>query len=204
MTIRSVAAVLGISLLFDLLACSARIDGGMGEGADASQPTGSDPSDAEPATDDGGPDPFLAPPSCTSGIQWTGGTRESPDMQPGEPCVACHTRGEAPRLAFGGTVYPTAHEPSQCYGATKGGATVVVTDANGKSVTATVNAAGNFFARATAALTAPLKAKVVFMGRERIMLSAVPSGDCNVCHTQQGTTTLATPSIPAPGRIILP
>jgi hypothetical protein len=156
-----------------------------------------------------GPDPFAAAPTCTSGTMWTGGTRESPLMQPGEACVACHTKGEAPRLAFGGTLYPSAHEPSQCNGAngtgSAQGAQVVVIDATGKSFTANVNAAGNFYATARTLVTPPLKAKVVFMGRERVMIGAVPSGDCNACHTQKGTTTVTTPgTLPAPGRIILP
>jgi hypothetical protein len=130
-------------------------------------------------------------------------------MQPGEPCVACHQKGEAPRLAFGGTVYPSAHEPSQCYGAngtaSAQGAEVVLVDAAGMTFTAKVNAAGNFFVRATTVVTPPIRAKVVFMGRERVMIAAVPSGDCNACHTQKGTTTVTTPgSLPAPGRIILP
>jgi hypothetical protein len=161
------------------------------------------------ATVDPGPDPYAVAPRCTSGTTWTGGNRESPLMQPGEPCVACHSSGEAPRLSFGGTIYPSAHEPSQCYGASgvasAQGAAVVVVDATGKSVTASVNAAGNFYVSARAALTPPLKAKVTFMGRERVMIGAVDSGDCNACHTQKGTTTSVAPAtVPAPGRILLP
>jgi hypothetical protein len=155
------------------------------------------------------PDPFAVPARCTSGTTWTGGTRESPLMQPGEACVACHTKGEAPRLSFGGTLYPSAHEPSQCNGASGTGsfqgAQVVIVDANGMTFTAQVNAAGNFYASARVAVALPIKAKVVFMGRERLMIGAVPTGDCNACHTQKGTTTLTTAgALPAPGRIILP
>jgi hypothetical protein len=158
---------------------------------------------------DAAPDPFAVPAKCTSGTSWTGGLRESPLMQPGEACVACHAKGEAPRLSFGGTVYPSAHEPSQCNGAngtsSAQGAQVVVVDAAGMTFTAQVNAAGNFYASARVAVTPPLKAKVVFQGRERVMIAAVPTGDCNECHTQKGITTLTTPgALPAPGRIILP
>jgi hypothetical protein len=158
---------------------------------------------------DAGPDPFTVPARCTSGTTWTGGLRESPLMQPGEACVACHEKGEAPRLAFGGTVYPSAHEPSQCNGAngtsSAQGAEVVLVDGAGMTFTAKVNAAGNFYANARVAVTPPLRAKVVYMGRERLMIAAVPNGDCNACHTQKGTTTVTTPgSLPAPGRIILP
>jgi hypothetical protein len=147
------------------------------------------------------------PVKCSSGTQWTGGNRESPLMQPGEPCADCHTRmREGPRLSLAGTVYPSGHEPSQCYGAdgTRGQRPqVVVEDATGKMVTASVNTAGNFYLESRTALTPPLKAKVVLDGRERIMVVPVPSGDCNTCHTQSGTTTVAG-GLKAPGRIVLP
>jgi hypothetical protein len=43
----------------------------------------------------------------------------------------------------------------------------------------------------------PYKAKVTYMGRERAMVAAQTSGDCNSCHTQNGANS-------APGRILLP
>ena len=121
--------------------------------------------------------------------------------------MRCHGRGEARTFAFAGTVYPSAHEPDRCYGAdgTAGarGAQVVVIDGNGQSFTASVNSAGNFLLRGS--ITPPLKAKVVFMGRERVMIGAVPHGACNSCHTQSGTTTIMSPTaMKAPGRILLP
>jgi hypothetical protein len=128
-------------------------------------------------------------------------------MDPGEACVGCHAGGEGPGFAFGGTVYPTAHEPSHCRGADGAtrfaGAHVVVTDSAGRSVTAPVNAAGNFYGGSRTTMTAPLRAKVVYMGRERLMAGAVPGGDCNSCHTQMGTTTVAG-GVKAPGRILIP
>jgi hypothetical protein len=198
------------------LGCNANLDGGSsrpdpapepGTGGTSGTGSGGDAGGRAPHPD-AGPDPFEAPAACTSGTNWTGGVRESPLMQPGEPCVACHAKGEAPRLAFGGTVYPSAHEPSQCNGAngsnSAAGAEVVVVDAAGMTFTARVNAAGNFYLSARTPITPPLKAKVVFMGSERVMVGAVPTGDCNACHTQSGTTTLTAPAVPAPGRIILP
>jgi hypothetical protein len=152
-----------------------------------------------------GPDPFAGPAVCTSGQSWTGGTQGSSRMQPGEACVACHSRDDGPRYAAAGTVYPTGHEPRLCNGAdgtgSARGATVVVVDAANRTFTAAVNSAGNF--SLGGAMTPPLKAKVVFMGRERLMIAAVPSGDCNGCHTQAGTTTV-TGAVKAPGRILLP
>jgi hypothetical protein len=168
---------------------------------------GSSPDGGTPPPVDAGPDPFAAPAKCTNGMV----TRrtEGPSMDPGVACIACHARGEGPRFAFGGTVYPSAHEPDECNGAngttTALGASVVVVDSKGVSATATVNTAGNFYAGRTIALTPPLKAKVVFMGRERLMIGAVPSGDCNACHTQKGTTTITgMAAAVAPGRILLP
>jgi hypothetical protein len=197
----------------ELQTLTAWVQGGMplegcappGAGGGSSDGGGSDSrADAIPPMD-AGPDPFAAAPKCSSGSMWTGGTKESPLMQPGEACIACHSKpgSEAPKLAFGGTVYPTGHEPSQCNGSATQGAQVVLVDAAGKSYTATTNTAGNFFLKANTTLTPPIKAKVVFMGKERLMIGAVPNGDCNSCHTQAGTTTVMG-SLKAPGRIVLP
>jgi hypothetical protein len=169
-------------------------------------PPGSPPRDGGTLGIDAGPDPFAAAPHCTSGVMWTGGTSGSGLMQPGEACNACHSRsGEAPIFGFAGTIYPSGHEPSQCDGGGAAAAQVVVVDATGRSLSAQVNAAGNFYAGGRTGLTPPLKAKVVMAGRERLMLGAVTSGDCNTCHTQAGTTTAAGAGvIKAPGRIVLP
>src|SRR2546423_1651753 len=83
-----------------------------------------------------------AGPPGTSGTMGTRGPSGSGLRQPGGACNACHSRGEGPRFAFGGTVYPSGHEPSQCNGGGPGGAQVVVADATGRSITAPVNAAG--------------------------------------------------------------
>jgi mono/diheme cytochrome c family protein len=151
------------------------------------------------------PDPFSAAPTCTSGKMWTGGTNGSSSMQPGVACINCHksTGGEAPTFTIAGTLYPTAHEPDQCNGVngTTDGAQVVITDANNKTTTITPNSVGNFSSTVTMAL--PFTAKVTYMGRERDMVTPQTSGDCNACHTQNGTNT-TTGASPAPGRIILP
>jgi hypothetical protein len=59
-----------------------------------------------------------------------------------------------------------------------------------------VNDAGNFFLEAPS-FAYPYQAKVVYQGRERVMVEAQMSGDCNDCHTQAGREK-------APGRIFLP
>ncbi len=129
-------------------------------------------------------------------------------MNPGRECIHCHTTPAdfggskgGPLFSFAGTVYPTAHEPDDCFGASgPTDVTIVITDAKGTELVLDVNSAGNFFAGASlvpADFTEPMHAKVVADGAERIMAGALESGDCNSCHTQEGTMS-------APGRIILP
>jgi hypothetical protein len=146
----------------------------------------------------GVPDPFAVPPTCTSNVTWRGGNQGSPSMDPGQACIGCHAKsgGEAPPFAVAGTVYPTAHEPDNCNGASgSGGATVVITGADGRVLTLAPNGVGNFSYEGALAL--PYLAKVTYMGRERVMGTSQTSGDCNSCHTQAGTMN-------APGRILLP
>jgi cytochrome c553 len=147
------------------------------------------------------PGPFDGPPVCTSGMTWTGGNAESPLMHPGGACITCHLRsgdaaprsGGAPRFAVGGTVYPTGHEPTDCFGATS--ATVEVSDASGHVTALPVNPAGNFFT--SVVIPFPIHVAVVAGGKRRSMSASPPSGDCNSCHTQDGANG-------APGRIALP
>jgi len=142
------------------------------------------------------PDPFTVAPTCTSGTMWTQGNHGSDDMNPGRACITCHSMGDGPTLTIGGTVYPTAHEPDLCNGANgANGARVVITGADGQTLTLTPGASGNFNSRTRVML--PYRAKVTYMGRERAMAAMQTSGDCNNCHTQIGTTS-------APGRILLP
>jgi hypothetical protein len=146
-----------------------------------------------------GPDPLNASPTCTSNTTWTRGNSGSSSMNPGQACISCHNSsgGEGPRYVIAGTLYPTGHEPNNCNG-TNGstGARVVVTGTNGTSVTLTPNGAGNFYS--STSLPGPYQAKVVdSTGKERVMVSTAPNGDCNSCHTQTGASG-------APGRITLP
>ena len=147
--------------------------------------------------DAGAPDPaFSGPPTCSSGAYWRSGTGSS--MRPGEACIACHSRGDGPIFAIAGTAYPTGHEYDDCYGTAAQGATVTVTDNNNVSRSFTVNSAGNFSGSASSGWPAfPITAKITFGGKTRVMSGAVNSGDCNTCHTLNGTSG-------APGRIALP
>ena len=149
------------------------------------------------------PDPFAGPHVCTSGRTRSINESEGPEMGPGRACNSCHAdsnvasgENDAPLFGFAGTVYPSAHEPTDCIGAASEGAEIEVTDATGKVWTQAVNATGNF-SEDGVGFTYPYSAKVRFQGRERSMLGAQPIGDCNLCHTEQGDEG-------APGRILLP
>jgi hypothetical protein len=171
-------------------------DGGTGTGSGGG--TGADGGTGAPEGGVVTPDPFAVPPTCTSKTYWSGG-EGGPTMNPGLACISCH-RGEreAPTFTIAGTLYPTAHEPDRCNGAgaaASAGARVVITGADGNSVTLTPNTAGNFYYQG--AVATPFHARVTYMGRARDMGHAETNGDCNSCHTQNGANQ-------APGRILLP
>lgn len=127
---------------------------------------------------------------------------EGPEMMPGHACIACHdatvaaTGEDAPNFAFGGTAFPSGHEPDDCIGSGAEGAIVTVTDSAGTKFTATANTSGNFFVEDQAPKF-PITAVIEFQGRTRAMKTPQMLGDCNSCHTQQGDEG-------APGRITLP
>jgi len=153
----------------------------------------SEPADAPSAV----LDPLFADAQCTTDTFWRGG--ENAQMRPGEACVACHTEErEGPRFSIAGTVYATGHEPDDCNGASgssNDSPVIVITDANGVETELRPNAVGNFSSERSIAL--PYTAKLVSAAGERPMLGPQTVGDCNACHTADGTDG-------APGRITLP
>jgi hypothetical protein len=180
---------------------------GSGAGQSAGASVIGDPTDAGVAGEAGGSD-AAGPnatsidgvtdtqPICTSGTTWAKGNHGSSNMNPGRTCLACHAMMNGPPLAFAGTVYPTAHEPDLCDGASgSDGARVVITGADGNTLTLTPGGSGNFDTGTKVML--PFTAKVTYQGRTRAMTAAQTSGDCNGCHTQSGANG-------APGRIVLP
>lgn len=126
---------------------------------------------------------------CSSGKTWTSGNGQ--DMRPGNDCKGCHS------FTIAGTVYPTAHEPNNCDGTASGGIKVVITGADGSTVTLTPSAAsGNFYSNST--IKTPFTAKVTnTAGAVRMMVASQTAGNCNSCHTQDGGNG-------APGRIMAP
>lgn len=127
---------------------------------------------------------------CTSGMMWTGGNGST--MRPGNACKGCHGS-----FSIAGTIYPTEHEPTNCDGVnSSSGAKVVITGSNGTKLTLTPSSAGNFYS--TAKISTPYTVMLTGNGMAtRPMLMPQTSGDCNSCHTQDGSNN-------APGRIMAP
>ena len=123
-------------------------------------------------------DPFAGPDTCTTGSMWTGGNTESPLMRPGGACISCHTSmREGPSLALAGTVYGSGREIDDCNGQRSTAAdpiVVEVTDATGRVISMTPNAAGNFFDEEDI-VAFPATALVRYQGRERRMTTPVPA-----------------------------
>jgi hypothetical protein len=115
-----------------------------------------------------------------------------PTMRPGGLLVVSR---HGPHRRHG---VPTLHEPLNCNG--KSGVQVVITPASGKAITLSTNAAGNFYSKTAVAM--PFTAKVVVGGVEKRMMTAQSTGNCNLCHTQDGASQDG--GMRAPGRIIIP
>lgn len=149
-------------------------------------------------------DPFGGSSVCSRGLEWDMGNVESPFMNPGKACKTCHMQLDPfvnSRILIGGTVYHTGHEPDLCFGidGVKDPMFVEITDATMKVTQLEVNQGGNFLWDKFEAgdLTFPITARVVRGDQERVMLSPQMIGDCNSCHTEDGTNG-------APGRIVAP
>ena len=175
----------------EIAAFEAWVTGGAAQGASCG---GDDAGMVDPG--DGGPNPYNTPLQCSSGKTWF--LFNGLTMRPGDTCINCHVTQKkctksSCNFRIAGTVYPTAHEPTNCNGLQ--GPVVVVTDANNTTVSLATNSVGTF--TSTAALVAPFTVKVTYNGKTRAMSAKAPNGDCNSCHTATGTQN-------APGRIMAP
>lgn len=116
-------------------------------------------------------------------------------MLPGHNCLLCHKAGgkakDAP-FTVAGTVYLS---PEARRGRGVSGATVVITDAEGRSAELETNEAGNFYTQRK--LPGPLKAEIRYDGRTIKMQRTVPDGGCAGCHTLPAAES-------APGRLYTP
>ncbi len=144
--------------------------------------------------------PVLAETTCTSQSFWMGGDSPSEQMNPGLPCRSCHAFS-APELAyyFAGTVFPSLHEQDLCNSPPpEGGRIEILNEAGEVVLTLRPNAAGNFSSKSREpGFPLPYRARVVLGEREATMQTLQYSGDCNLCHTEQGAQG-------APGRIVWP
>ncbi len=113
--------------------------------------------------------------ACSSGD-------EGPTMKPGENCLTHHSFSAA------GTVFKSV---SSGTGDGLAGATVLITDSQGRKVSLTTNSAGNFYTED--ALSFPAEVTVT-SGANVQTMPAAPNGGCNSCHGQP-------PSNNAPGRV---
>lgn len=137
--------------------------------------------------------------TCASGLYWTGGNRESSQMNPGMACRACHSRGEGPRDFFMGTAYSAAGQVDGCKSEVPVGATVEILDGSGAvQKTLSIDEVGNFMSSGSSAgFTLPYTARVKNGALVNTMSSPQTDGDCNGCHTVTGANG-------APGRILIP
>lgn len=149
--------------------------------------------------DSGTTDPTTpAPTTCASGSNWTRGNRGSDDMNPGQPCLACHTNtgGEGPMMRYMGTAYPALHEKDNCNARPTGTVTVEILDANDAVVEVIpVSPLSGNFASARTGAAISYRARVKVDGTVKSEMSSLQTnGDCNACHTEQGANG-------APGRV---
>jgi hypothetical protein len=140
------------------------------------------------------------PTTCASNSFYVPNGDGSSRMDPGQACVACHTvQSQENAFFFMGTVFPAYHEQNNCYAPPVSGGTVEILDSTGVvRYTLAPNSAGNFFQSSySAGLSLPYTARVTANGATLTMTTPQTSGDCNSCHTEQGSNG-------APGRIVWP
>lgn len=142
--------------------------------------------------------------ACVSGTYWGRGDYGDNLMHPGRACITCHSeRRRGPVFTVAGTIYSEFNEENECNGnagPAEARNEVEVTDSTGEPFFIIANSAGNFYT--THRFQMPFRRVRVRGANGRIaeMGSAPPHGDCNSCHTREGTST-ATGM--APGRVVL-
>lgn len=106
-----------------------------------------------------------------------------PEMRPGENCASCHN------FSVSGTIFPKATSSA---GSGLSGASIVITGADGKTVTLSSNGAGNFYT--SSSIKFPAKAELVKGANKMAMTQQLTNGECASCHS-------SSPSGGAPGRL---
>jgi hypothetical protein len=148
---------------------------GAATGAGGSQGTGGTSATAPPGTGGangagGAPGAGGSSASCVPAA-----SPGSKGMNTGQACVSCHGNGQSPTITLGGTVYGSATG-----GSGVSGATVTITESNGKKTTLVTGSSGNFYTGT--AIAFPAKVEVSKCPDTATMGTTITSGDCNSCH----------------------
>ncbi len=149
---------------------------------------------------------FVFAGGCSDVAGWSG----TPDMWPGQDCMACHSAGglaSGRQWTVAGTVFPAPDAPPD---AGVANAEVLVTDANGTALTLLTNSAGNFYTAET--LQPPIHVEVQYGGKRMRMAEPPPATgpggtavSCNACHVLPPPQVPPVANfLPAPGRIFVP
>ncbi len=141
-------------------------------------------------------------PLCASGRYWTRGDTGDNFMHPGRACVQCHTESaRGPIFTVAGTLFNAMHEENECFGNSGDPTTglktwIEVVDQTNRPFIIEPNISGNFYT--THEFRFPLKrVRVITPSGQFLQMDDPPSGDCNSCHTREGTAG-------APGRVYAP
>jgi hypothetical protein len=129
--------------------------------------------------------------ACQSGKFWTDGIKPGfPEKTPGRGCLntGCHTPTSKVPLTVGGTIYGGLHDVDDCNGVDGVGYAVAILDEAGMEIPNLklfVGGSGNFYT--TRALPPNFKVKVIKGGIDTAMIAPISDGNCNSCHTAEGT-----------------
>lgn len=154
-------------------------------------------------------------PQCSTGLRWAGSHApnevapwddfhgehvQAVEMHPGGRCIGCHQADEGPDYVVAGTVFAKLHEPMDCFG--RPNVEVQITDARQRVFKLRTNGAGNFFLKRGDApgFQFPIRAEIHYDGRKSAMFPEQKTGDCNACHTREGTN-IVKGDTNAPGHI---
>jgi hypothetical protein len=178
------------------------------EGDDTTPSTSEDqdpstPQKPAPATTDAGadaakpidPNPFAGAPAYANTLGPSARKTQHPftnDNPQGRQCLNCHDgNGNAPAMAFGGTVYTTAAGGT---GAAR--VEVRVKDKDDKAISAWSDADGNFYflVNPNGDLNLPGHAGIRNAKGNKVMSGTIAEGNCNACHNANGAGRLVAPN----------
>jgi hypothetical protein len=130
--------------------------------------------------------------ACMSGDRWLDGIKPGfPQKTPGRGCLntGCHSSTSKVPLTVGGTIYGALHDVDDCYGVDGTGYAVAILDEAGMDIPGFsklfVGPSGNFYTNK--ALPPNFKVKVIKGGIDTAMIAPISDGNCNACHTAEGT-----------------